>query len=221
MTSARKTISSSDLKLDDLTTVRLLGKGKSGYSYLAEWRHKQVVLKIMHNEEVSYYTFAKPKVELELSSYHVLENAGIQIPEIIGYSLKEQFIVKEYIPGTVVSEMLKEQQIPDNLLFEMLRWEERLSARQINIDYFPSNFVVSGQKVYYVDYEHNPYSDEYNFRNWGIYYWLNQQGFSSFLESGDASYINQPGTGKPLVTDLLENMKNNIIETFESNERNY
>jgi len=219
MEHSRETTTDTGIKLADIDIIQLLGKGKSGYSYLAGLQHRQVVLKTMHNEQVSYYTFAKPKVELELDSYRILKDSGIKIPVIIGYSLEEQFIVKEYIHGTTVSEILKNQAVSENLLFEMLSWERQLKEKQINIDYFPSNFVVSNDQVFYVDYEHNPYSEEYNFRNWGIYYWINQQGFAAFLESGDASHINQPGTGKPLATESLKSQRNNILEIYNRREK--
>lgn len=41
----------------------------------------------------------------------------------------------------------------------------------LNIDYFPTNFVVQNGVIFYIDYECNPYSDDWNFENWGIKYW--------------------------------------------------
>ena len=43
--------------------IRLLGKGKGGYSYLAEREGKQVVLKQIHHEPCEYYTFGN-KIKL-------------------------------------------------------------------------------------------------------------------------------------------------------------
>lgn len=40
----------------------------------------------------------------------------------------------------------------------------------INIDYFPTNFVVQDGEIYYIDYEDNHYMEEWNFENWGIKY---------------------------------------------------
>ena len=39
--------------------VKLLGKGKGGYSYLAKREGKEYVLKQIHHEPCSYYTFGK------------------------------------------------------------------------------------------------------------------------------------------------------------------
>ena len=42
--------------------IRLLGRGKGGYSYLAEKEGKYVVLKQIHHEPCTYYTFGN-KIE--------------------------------------------------------------------------------------------------------------------------------------------------------------
>ena len=41
----------------DYQVVRLLGKGKGGYSYLTEGPEGQVVVKQIHHEKCDYYQF--------------------------------------------------------------------------------------------------------------------------------------------------------------------
>lgn len=53
---------------DSYIVLRLLGKGKGGYLYLAENGGKQVVLKQIHHEPCSYYTFGS-KIEAERGDY--------------------------------------------------------------------------------------------------------------------------------------------------------
>ena len=47
----------------------------------------------------------------------------------------------------------------------------KLYAASLNIDYYPTNFVVEEGLLFYIDYECNPYSDRWNFENWGSKYW--------------------------------------------------
>ena len=54
-----------------------------------------------------------------------------------------------------------------------------------NIDYYPTNFVVQDDFVYYIDYECNTYMDEWNFENWGIKYWSKTKEFLDVLEKKD------------------------------------
>jgi len=41
----------------------------------------------------------------------------------------------------------------------------------LNIDWFPTNFMCRDGLLYYVDYECNPYMDEWSFERWGVRYW--------------------------------------------------
>ena len=45
-------------------------------------------------------------------------------------------------------------------------------AAGLNIDYYPTNFVVHDGLLWYVDYECNDYSEQWDFEHWGIQYWL-------------------------------------------------
>ena len=62
--------------------IRLLGKGKGGYSYLAEKDGKQYVLKQIHHEPCSYYQFGD-KLQSELRDYARLQEVGIPIPRMV------------------------------------------------------------------------------------------------------------------------------------------
>lgn len=48
--------------------IKLLGKGKGGYSYLAEDEQGQYVLKQIHHEPCAYYQFGN-KIEAEIRDY--------------------------------------------------------------------------------------------------------------------------------------------------------
>ena len=52
-----------------------------------------------------------------------------------------------------------------------------------NSGYFPTNFVVQDDLLYYVDYECNHYMDEWNLENWGIKYWSRTPEFEEYLQT--------------------------------------
>ena len=84
--------------------LRLLGKGKGGYSYLAESDGQQVVVKQIHHEPCDYYSFGN-KIEAELRDYERLKQAGIRIPRMRDFDADAEQIVKAYIDGPTVMEM--------------------------------------------------------------------------------------------------------------------
>lgn len=59
----------------------------------------------------------------------------------------------------------------------------RLYPANTNIDYFPANFVVQNDALYYIDYECNDYMEEWNFENWGIHYWSRTREFLEYEQS--------------------------------------
>ena len=52
----------------------------------------------------------------------------------------------------------------------------------LNIDWFPTNFVVQNGILYYIDYECNGYMDEWSFENWGVKYWSKTSEFEKYLK---------------------------------------
>ena len=52
----------------------------------------------------------------------------------------------------------------------------------INIDYFPTNFVLQNEVLYYIDYECNDYIDEWSFEKWGIKYWSKTPEFIKYAK---------------------------------------
>ena len=50
----------------------------------------------------------------------------------------------------------------------------------LNIDYFPTNFVVRDGRLWYIDYECNPYDRQWDFEHWGIRYWSKTPEFLEY-----------------------------------------
>jgi tRNA A-37 threonylcarbamoyl transferase component Bud32 len=150
--------------------IKLLGHGKGGYSYLAEGDGGPVVLKQIHHEPCDYYTFGN-KIEAERRDYASLCDAGIRIPAMLAIDSEAERIVKEYIEGDTVMERLSAGQDVEAFLPQVREMAAKAFAAGLNIDYYPTNFVISDGLLWYVDYECNDYMDEWSFENWGIRYW--------------------------------------------------
>ena len=150
--------------------LRLLGKGKGGYSYLADCDGRQVVLKQIHHEPCDYYAFGN-KIEAEQRDYERLQAAGIRIPQMLAIDMDTERIVKEYIEGPTVFELVKNGISTEPYLAQVRNMADKAKVAGLNIDWFPTNFVVRDGLIWYVDYECNEYMDEWSFDAWGIRYW--------------------------------------------------
>ena len=154
----------------EFTEIKLLGKGKGGYSYLVTDGKKNYVLKQIHHEPCDYYTFGD-KLASELNDYQRLTDVGIPMPLLLEVDHANERILKEYIDGDTINVLIKEGRMQDNYLTQIQAMCEKLYAAGLNIDYYPTNFVVEEGLLYYIDYECNLYDPQWNFENWGSKYW--------------------------------------------------
>lgn|SRR5574344_785750 len=161
---------------------KLLGHGKGGYSFLVTCKGEEFVLKKLHHEPCDYYEFGN-KLEAEKNDYKKLTKAKIRVPKLIEIDEPNETLVKEYIPGETALDLVIKGDLPI-VYFEQV-YEQYRQARisKINIDYFPSNFILFNDKLYYVDYECNPYNPKWNLENWGIRYWLYTKELEDYLKS--------------------------------------
>ena len=166
--------------------LRLLGHGKGGYSYLAESGGEQVVLKQIHHEPCAYYSFGD-KLASERGDYERLRRAGVRVPEMLALDEETERIVKEYIEGDTVFELLCAGRSAEPYLPQVRQMAAAAGAAGLNIDYFPTNFVVREGLLWYVDYECNDYMEEWSFENWGIRYWSRTPEFEAHLKRLDGT----------------------------------
>lgn len=150
--------------------IRLLGKGKGGYSWLVTDGEKEYVLKQIHHEPCDYYTFGD-KLASELGDYERLSSIGIPLPKLLEVDREQERLLKEYIRGDTIDRLVLRDEMRPEYYDQIRAMCEKLYAANTNIDYYPTNFVVQDGVLYYIDFECNNYMDAWNFENWGSKYW--------------------------------------------------
>lgn len=161
--------------------LRLLGKGKGGYSYLVTDGAGEYVLKQIHHEPCDYYQFGD-KLASELGDYEKLTAIGIPMPRLLAVDREQERLLKEYISGDTIFDLVEQDRMNPEYVAQMEEMCVRLYAAETNIDYFPTNFVVREDKLWYVDYECNPYMEQWDFQHWGIRYWCKTPEFLQYLQ---------------------------------------
>ena len=161
---------------------KLLGKGKGGYSYLVTDGAGAYVLKQIHHEPCDYYQFGD-KLASELNDYEKLIRLHIPMPKLLAADREKERLLKEYIPGETVYDLVREDRMEADFFRQMEEMCEKLYPANTNIDYFPTNFVVNSGKLYYVDYECNDYMQQWDFEHWGVNYWSKTPEFLAYEES--------------------------------------
>ena len=161
---------------------RLLGKGKGGYSYLVHDDAGQYVLKQIHHEPCSYYQFGD-KLTSELRDYDTLCAVGIPLPRLLDVDRAQERILKEYIEGDTIWEKVEQDAMEQSYFDQINAMCGLLYPAGLNIDYFPTNFVVQNGRLFYIDYECNGYMEQWNFENWGSKYWWKSPEFWEYVEN--------------------------------------
>ena len=111
-----------------------------------------------------------------------MRQAGIRIPELLDIDPDAERIVKEYIDGPTIFDLVLDGTGAEAYLGQIREMAAKAKAAGLNIDYFPTNFVVRDGLIWYVDYECNDYMEEWNFENWGIRYWSRTPEFEAYLK---------------------------------------
>lgn len=149
---------------------KLLGKGKGGYSYLVTDGSGCYTLKQIHHEPCDYYSFGD-KLGSELRDYGRLRELGILMPQLLEVDMERERILKTYISGSSIYELVLREEMEADYLRQIRAMCEKLYAAGLNIDYFPTNFIVEDGRLYYIDYECNGYMEQWDFEHWGVHYW--------------------------------------------------
>ena len=152
------------------SVIRLLGKGKGGYSYLVTDGKCEYVLKQIHHEPCDYYTFGD-KLASELRDYDKLCRLGIPMPRLLDVDREQERILKEYIEGDTIARYVERGAMEAGFFEQIHAMCRILYAANTNIDYYPTNFVVRDGMLYYIDYECNDYMEQWDFEHWGCQYW--------------------------------------------------
>lgn len=155
---------------------KLLGKGKGGYSYLAEKDGKNYTLKQIHHEPCDYFQFGN-KIEAESRDYQRLLEAGINIPKLYEIDFEKEIVLKEFIDGEDIVSLVKNNRMKDEYFSQAREMAKKINEKGLNLDYYPTNFIVQDEKLFYIDYECSEYSDKWNFENWGKKYWSRTEDF--------------------------------------------
>ena len=165
----------------EFQVLKLLGKGKGGYSWLVTDGKQEFVLKQIHHEPCSYYTFGD-KIASEIRDYKRLKEIDIPMPQMLDVDTEAERILKEYIQGDTVDRLVLEDRMEEDYYHQVRAMCQKLYAANTNIDYYPTNFVVQNGVLYYIDFECNDYMEQWDFEHWGNQYWWKSPEFLKAFE---------------------------------------
>ena len=186
------------------TCTAELGRGKSAVSYRYTHADHSITVKHFMDTPDSHVPLERA-VDFEVTSYQRMCAAGVHVPRLLAVNEEQRLLVKEYIAGKPLIEWVLSSTMTDALFEKVFRYHFHLKQAGFHVDYFPTNFLLMDDgTLSCVDYEAHPYNSDWDFPNWGLFYWLNAAGMQRFLQSRDQTAINQPGTYRPYEAPFLD-----------------
>ena len=116
------------------------------------------------------------------------------MPTMLDVDTDNERILKEYIEGDTIYDLVLEDRMKPVFVEQVKAMCDLLYPANTNIDYFPTNFVVCCDEIFYIDYECNDYMEEWNFENWGVRYWSKTPEFMQYVKE-HASVPVRPAMG--------------------------
>ena len=165
-----------------------IGRGKYGETFGKRYRisnHQiawQGKRRLFLPRQTREKTSCTNKIEAERNDYQRLLNANKRIPKMLDIDMENERLVKEYIDGDTVFDMVKNDVSVEAYLPQVCEMAQLAKNTGLNIDYFPTNFIVQSGLLYYIDYECNIYMDEWSFENWGVKYWSKTPESEDYLK---------------------------------------
>ena len=98
----------------------------------------------------------------ELNDYRRLSETGIPMPRLLAADVEAERILKEYIAGDTILDYVRRDQMRPEFVEQVRAMCRLLYPAGLNIDYFPTNFVVQDGRLYYIDYECNGYREQWD-----------------------------------------------------------
>lgn len=187
--------------------VEKLFESSNGIFYLYSTNINHVVIKELKEK---FDEDGELEIDKEIFSYERLKSLDIYIPKLLGYNKELNLVIKEYIEGEDILKYIQNETLDKDVFMQLFRYAEAINADNLNLDYFPSNFVLKDKTVYYINYKTYPYQEELNLRNWGIYYWINSEGMGKYIETGNEKHINIEGEKNPIITKILKEKRDKI-----------
>ncbi|MEE1295403.1 MAG: protein kinase [Bifidobacterium sp.] len=170
-----------------LDVVKLLGHGKHSYSFLVQAHNapmRRYVLKQMVYTPGVLHRVGE-HVEQDIHDYRRLCELGIRLPAMMDVDIQAERILKEYIDGPTIFELIMADRMDDSYLEQVRAMQAQLAKHHIDIDYFPANFVVNDGPLYYIDFACDDYDESRDFEHYGLQYWSKSPQLLKYIDEHD------------------------------------
>lgn len=127
------------------------------------------------------YSSNKEAFQQYITSENKLRTSGIRIPKLYLYDKNKMLVVKDYIEGEVVLDLLIKEDLKDEIFEEIFTINFMMKRNKIKLDYDPINFRFYNGKLYYLSDFCKAFDEKSSFEKEGIFLWFYSPDFVTYL----------------------------------------
>lgn len=115
-------------------------------------------------------------VKTELKNYvkqlKFLATCGLNVPKVLIIDKKSGFVLTTFIEGKNALDELIKGPLEDKFYESIFSIAFRAKLERVNLNFSPENFVLMGEKMFYISREFFNYSEDNNFINKYVKLWF-------------------------------------------------
>ncbi|MDY0100389.1 MAG: hypothetical protein WCZ47_02165 [Bacilli bacterium] len=118
----------------------------------------------------------------DLDKYRRLQKAGINVPKLIGFDRQLLILIFERFFEPTALEVLEKEDLKEIYFRQLFSIYRFCRFSQIEINYFPHNFILKGMTLYYIGDDIFEADPKINLENYGLRYWIYSEEASKLLD---------------------------------------
>ena len=123
----------------------------------------------------------KQSFELALDNFNKLHKNGVFVPDIYMYEKNKFVMVREFIEGETVLDMLLKEDLSEEIIEKVFNVNWYVRNGKLSIDFKPENFKLYKDKLCYLPLICGKYNEKYLFQNQDIWFWFYTKDFVNYI----------------------------------------
>lgn len=150
-------------EMKEYTIIRVLKEHPDYYMYICTRNNKMHTIREYKSKE---------RYMEEVENIRLLNKMDINVPELEAVNENEKIIIREYLPGLSVCDLLMKGELDWSHLQLIRTMALRFEDCGLSLDYFPTNFIICENDVFYTGAKVYLKNDDNGFDNVGAKFFL-------------------------------------------------
>ena len=141
-------------------------------------------------QEFEVFKFDYKTVEGDALMYALMriKNAGIRAPKLFWIDKKAGYIVREYLTGESVMELISRENIPEEIYKQLFINEYLAKVNKMTLNYEPDKWIIKDNTLYYMLPQFIEYNEEKDLVKKYLRLWFPTKELAQYLANNNLSF---------------------------------